>query len=408
MKFEWFLALRYFRGKRKGSRFLSFIKIMSITGVVIGSAGLLIALSVVHGFKSAIQEKVLGFGPHIHIASYSNEPLYRADTLTSYIKKNKSVQDVQAIISGQVMLQSDNHVAGVRLKGVETSGGLSQLDQYINKGSYQLSAPEDKTPRMVLGSEMARNLDLDIGDKFIAYTLEGMPSPLNSPEIQQFRLSGIYHTGIAQFDESMAIVDRQYAGQLFDIQGVQASAIEIRAKDIDEIRSLDETIYSGLSYPYYSETIYERYRSIFAWIDLQEQTIPFVISVMIIVAAFNLIGTVLMMVLERTRDIGILKTMGAKSKHIRHIFLLEGMFVAILGLAIGIGLSLLFYWVQSTYHIIPLSEQNYYLAYAPVEPHGLDFLLVGGATILLCALASYLPSRIAANMDPLKIISYGR
>ncbi len=408
MNFEWFLALRYFRGKRKGSRFLSFIKIMSVTGVVIGAAGLLIALSIVHGFKSAINEKVLGFGPHITIASHSDDPLYRADSLTKYLNKFEGIEEMQPIVTGQVMLQAGNHVAGTMLKGVNADGGLTGLESFIDRGEYNLKSDSSGLPKMIMGSVMARNLNLDIGQKFIAYTLKGAPSPLNSPEIQQFQLGGIYHTGIDRFDESMALVHRPYARQLFDIQGVQASAVEIRAKDINTIKSLDEKIYAGLSFPYFTETIYERYRNIFAWVDLQEETIPFIISVMIIVAAFNLIGTVLMMVLERTRDIGILKTMGATGKHIRRIFLMEGLFVASAGLLIGVGISLLFYWIQSTYQLIPLTEQNYYLSHVPVEPHSIDFILVSVVTFVLCGLASYLPSRIAANMDPLKIISYGR
>jgi lipoprotein-releasing system permease protein len=129
---------------------------------------------------------------------------------------------------------------------------------------------------------------------------------------------------------------------------------------------------------------------------------------MVIVAAFNLIGTVLMMVLERVRDIGILKTIGAKSKAIRRIFLLEGLFVAASGLIIGMGISLLFYWLQINYQIIPLSEENYYMSTAPVEPHLLDFLIVSGITILLCALASWLPARIAAKTDPVKVLSIGK
>jgi lipoprotein-releasing system permease protein len=129
---------------------------------------------------------------------------------------------------------------------------------------------------------------------------------------------------------------------------------------------------------------------------------------MIIVASFNLIGTILMMVLERTRDIGILKTMGSQSKRIRSVFLLEGLIVAGTGLAIGITFSLVFAWLQSTYQLIPLSEENYYMAYAPVEPHGLDFVIVAVVTLVLCALASWLPARIASKTDPLTVIAYGR
>lgn len=408
MNFEWYLALRYFKGKRKGSRFLSFIKTMAITGVAVGSAGLLIALSVVHGFKSVIDNKVLGFAPHISVTTFSDDPIYRADTLLPDIKKYPEIAQAQAVVDGQAMLQSPDEVTGAQFKGVDESGDVTDIRNYISKGKYDLSTDSTGLPGIVIGADLAKTLGAKINSVLTAYTMEGMPSPLSSPEIKQFRLTGIYETGVGQFDDILALVARPYAQQLFEMPENNASAIEIRLKDQSKIKSFDRRLADNLQFPYFTKTIYDRYGNIFAWVDLQEQTIPFVISVMIIVAAFNLIGTILMMVLERTRDIGILKTMGAEDKSIRWIFLLEGFFVAVVGLLIGISLSLLFAWLQSTYHIIPLSEQNYYMAYAPVEPHMMDFGIVAIVTLILCALASWLPARIASKTDPLKVIAYGR
>ena len=408
MNFEWYLAKRYFKGKRKGSRFLSFIKVMAITGVAVGSAGLLIALSVVHGFKSVIDNKVLGFAPHVTVTSFSDRAINRADTLLNKIEAYPEIDKAQAVINGQTMIQGGDDVTGTLLKGVDESGDVTDIKHYITRGSYDLSTDSSGRPGIVVGSKLAQTLNVGINSTLTAYTVDGLPSPLSSPEIQQFRLSGIYQTGIGQFDDVLALAARPYIQKFFLKSPREASAIEIRLNNSSQIESFGEKLNSELSYPYFTETIYERYSNIFAWVDLQEQTIPFVIAVMIIVAAFNLIGTVLMMVLERTRDIGILKTIGAGNKSIRGIFLLEGLFVAVTGLLIGITLSLVFAWLQSTYQIIPLSEQNYYMAYAPVEPHMLDFALVAGVTLLLCALASWLPARIAANTDPLKVIAYGR
>ena len=408
MNFEWYLALRYFKGKRKGSRFLSFIKIMAITGVAVGSAGLLIALSIVHGFKSTIDNKVLGFAPHITISTYSSDPLYRSDTLVTDLKKYDEIENAQAVVYGQAMIQSPEEVTGIFFKGVEPEGDVTDLNQYISEGVFDLSTDSAGMPGIILGRQMAETLNATIGTVLTAYTIEGIPSPLNSPEIQQFRLKGIYQTGIDRFDEIYALVNRRYAQELFRIPGVHASAVEIRLKDNSEIQAFNRELSESLPFPYYTETIFSQYGNIFAWVDLQEETIPFVISVMIIVAAFNLIGTILMMVIERTRDIGILKTIGAQSRKVRKIFLLEGFFVASVGLIIGMGISLLFAWAQSTYQLIPLSEQNYYMSYAPVEPHGLDFLIVAAVTFLLCGLASWLPARVASKTDPLSVIAYGR
>lgn len=381
---------------------------MAITGVAIGSAGLLIALSVVHGFKSVIDSKVVGFAPHLSVSTFSGKTVDEADTLLTHLEQYPEIDKAQAVIEGQTMLQTSDEVTGTLLKGVDKEGDVTDIREYISQGEYDLSTDSTGRPGIIVGSKLAQSINAEINSTLTAYTVEGLPSPLSSPEIKQFRLTGIYQTGIGQFDDVLALADRREIEKLFHKTPDDASAIEIRLNSRSDIEPFGEVLDSELSYPFYSETIFERYSSIFAWVDLQEETIPFVIAVMIIVAAFNLIGTVLMMVLERTRDIGILKTIGASDKSIRGIFLLEGLFVAITGLLIGISLSVAFAWVQSTYHIIPLSEENYYMAYAPVEPHMIDFVLVTGVTLFLCALASWLPARIAAKTDPLKVIAYGR
>ncbi len=408
MNFTWYIASRYFKGGQRKSRFLSFIKIMAVAGVAIGSAGLLIALSIVHGFKSTINEKIVGFAPHVTVSSYMGDPLMRSDTLRTYVNNIPGVEQSQPVVIGQVMIQSARDVSGTVIKGVSEDGDVTRLRTYITQGNYDLSEQESGLPGIILGSNLARTIGAEIGGKITVYALEGMPSPFNTPEIQQYTLTGIYQTGIARFDDNFAITNIESARTLFDLGRLQATVLEINVQDTDQIRAVYADIRDNTSFPYVTESIYQRYRNIFAWVDLQEETIPFVISVMVIVAAFNLIGTVLMMVLERVRDIGILKTIGAKSKTIRGIFLLEGLFVAGVGLLIGFAISLLFYWLQVTYQIIPLSEQNYYMSYAPVEPHLIDFFIVGGLTIILCAMASWLPARFAAKTDPVKVLTFGK
>lgn len=408
MKFTWYIAGRYFKGNKRESRFLSFIKIMAIAGVAVGSAGLLIALSIVHGFKSTINEKIVGFAPHITVHTFLNEPMNRADTLQVFMNDIEGIERSQPIVLGQVMIQASGDVSGSGIKGVPEEGDVTMLRSFISEGEYNLKMTESGLPGIIIGSDLARNIGASVGDRVTVYALDGMPSPLNTPEIKQFRLTGIYQTGIARFDDNFALIPIDSARQIFEFRENQASAFDINVSNIQDIEPIYRTIRDETKFPYVTESVYQRYRNIFAWVDLQEETIPLVIGVMVIVAAFNLIGTVLMMVLERVRDIGILKTIGAKSKAIRKIFLLEGLFVAASGLIIGIGISLLFYWLQVNYQIIPLSEENYYMSTAPVEPHLLDFVIVSGVTILLCALASWLPARIAAKTDPVKVLTVGK
>ncbi|MFO7846154.1 MAG: ABC transporter permease [Balneolaceae bacterium] len=408
MSFTWYVARRYFQGNNRDSRFLSFIKIMAIVGVAVGSAGLLISLSIVHGFKSTINEKILGFAPHITAQTFVGEPIQRADTLQVYLAGFEGVERAEQTVTGNVMIQASADISGTVIKGVEPGGDLTQLNTYITEGSYSVEQDESGLPGIVLGKSLAASIGATLGERVTVFALEGLPSPLNTPEIRQYHLSGIYETGIDRFDDNFAVTDISTVRTLFGLGTRQASVIEVNTSDISQIPSVYASIRDGTQFPIVAENVYQRYRNIFAWIDLQEETIPLVIGVMVIVAAFNLIGTVLMMVLERVRDIGILKTIGAKSKAIRTIFLLEGLFVAISGLAIGIGLSLLFWFLQTTYDIIPLSQENYYMNSAPVEPHMLDFFVVGAITILLCALASWLPARIAAKTDPVRVLSFGR
>lgn len=408
MNFTWYVASRYFRGNNRESRFLSFIKIMSIAGVAVGAAGLLIALSIVHGFKSTINEKILGFAPHVTVQMYMGQNIQRADTLQAWLVDMPGVDRAHPAITGEVMIQSVSDISGTVIKGVNPGGDVTQLRDYITQGEYNLEMNEDHLHGIILGAALARSIGAEIGSKVTVFALDGLPSPFNTPEIQQYYLSGIYQTGIDRFDDNFALTNITSTRRLFDLGDRQASVMEINSQDLGEISTVYGAIRDGTSFPYVTENIYQRYRNIFAWVDLQEETIPFVISVMIIVAAFNLIGTILMMVLERVRDIGILKTIGAKSKAIHRIFLLEGLFVAVSGLIIGIGISLLFYWVQVQYEIIPLTEENYYMSTVPVEPHLFDFVIVAAVTIVLCTLASWLPARIAAKTDPVKVLTFGR
>lgn len=381
---------------------------MAIAGVAVGSAGLLIALAIVHGFKSTINEKIIGFAPHVTVQPFAGQPIQQSDTLEVHLSTFEGVDRVQSVAIGQVMIQSSQDISGTVIKGVHRDGDITELREYINRGEYNLGINESGLPGIIIGHSLARLIGADIGDRVTVFALDGLPSPLNTPEIQQYFVSGIYQTGIDRFDDNFALADIRSVRNLLGMASNEATMMEINVSDVSLINSVYADIRDGTRFPFVTESVYQRYRNIFAWVDLQEETIPFVISVMIVVAAFNLIGTVLMMVLERVRDIGILKTMGARNRAIRRTFLLEGFFVAATGLIIGIGISMLFYWLQVQYQIIPLSEENYYMAYAPVEPHLFDFVIVSAVTFILCTLASWLPARIAAKTDPVQVLSFGK
>jgi len=260
---------------------------MAIGGVAIGSAGLLIALSIVHGFKSTINEKIVGFAPHVTVASYTGEPLFRADTLQTFISELPGVDRAQPVALGQVMIQSTRDVSGTLIKGVPVEGDVTNLHTYISRGTYDLSEQQSGLTGIIIGSSLARTIGADIGDRVTVYAIDGLPTPFNTPEIRQFTLTGIYQTGIARFDDNFALAEIESVRRLFDLNPQHASSIEINVANTAQIEETYTTIRNETQFPFVTESIYQRYRNIFAWVDLQEETIPLVIGVMIIVAAFN-------------------------------------------------------------------------------------------------------------------------
>ena len=411
MNIERFLAYRYFWGKRSGGGFISFIKSMSITGVAIGSAGLLITLSIVHGFKETIHEKVINFAPHITVTSFSNQPIYRADTLQAYLKDLEGLSYVAPIIRGQVILQYKEQITGAILKGVPNVLEDPSVSPYF-KSTYSASATATSILNsLVLGQGIAQDLGVNIGDRINVYSVTDnfTKDTFGSPELKQLEISHIYNTGIEFFDSQYALANVEIVRELLSMPFPQAQDLELRIHKptISSIGKFERILDKKISFPYYTETIESRYGNLFAWVELQENIIPLVIGVMILIAAFNLIGAILMMVLERTQDIGVLKTLGANQQQIQRIFLIEGFWVSIIGLIIGMGISLAFIFVQSEFELIRISEENYYMSVAPVSPHLLDFLVVPAVTTILCTLASWIPARIGARFDPLYAIKLG-
>ncbi len=412
---ERFLAYRYFWGKRSGSGFISFIKTMSITGVALGSAGLLIALSIVHGFKETIQDKVVSFAPHITVSSFSDQPLFRADTLQTYIKSIDGLTYLAPVIRGQVILQHKEQITGAMLKGVPNMLKDPSIAPYItsSRSTTKDTTQTSFTPvnNLILGQDIAQSLGVGIGDWIIVYSVSDQSTrdTFGSPELKKFEISHIYNTGIEFFDSQYALADVEIVRELLSIPFPQAHDLELRIQEptLSSISEFDRILEKKIKFPYYSETIENRYGNLFAWVELQENIIPLVIGVMILVAAFNLIGAILMMVLERTQDIGVLRTLGATQQQIQRIFLMEGVWVSIFGLIIGMGISLAFIFIQNEFELIRLAEENYYMSVAPVSPYLLDFLIVSLVTIALCTLASWIPARIGARFDPLYAIKLG-
>ncbi len=409
MGFVRFVALRYLTGRRGGAGFLTFAKALAIGGVAVGTAGLLIALAVSHGFKDSIRGKVLSYGPHLSVTGMLETPIYRADTLVTWLKALPEVDEAQAVLYGQVMLQHGDRVEGTFLKGVPAeTGDLTGIRSYVSAGRYSVLPDSLGRPTVVLGAALARKLGVEPGDLVTAFAITGLPSADNLPQVRRFVVAGLYRTGVDPLDDVFVLMADTEAGGLLNLDAPASHQVDVRLRDLALLPEFEPRLEAALSFPYITESVYLRYSNLLAWVDLQEQIIPMIIGVMVVVAAFNLIGTILMMVLERVRDIGILKTMGATNRQIRGIFLLDGLLVGTLGIGIGVGTALVFSWAQATFGLIPLDPASYYMETAPVAPQTADYIWVSGLALGLSVLAAWLPARAAARIRPLETIQFGR
>jgi lipoprotein-releasing system permease protein len=408
------MSLRYLRGaegQSEGRSFLRFITYVAIGGVTLGVAALLLALAIVRGFSREIENKIVGFGAHIQVTSYvQDETLDDSGTLRSDLEAMDGVAQVSPVIEQPMLLRhSKEAIDGVVLLGVNQLP--SYLDDRIEAGEVGRGETGKNSPGLVVGRELATRLGLEVGDLVTAFALQqGAPEEsgggLQRPRVKQFRVRGIYNTSLQNIDDVYVFGDLDTARWLGDVSLSSVSRFNVTVTDRSRIDSLAATIENRFGFPVAARTIYQQYAGLFAWVDLQQSIIPLVIGVIVIVAAFNIIGTLLMLILEKTREIGILKSLGTSGSTLKRLFLTLGLLIGSVGTAIGSVLALSLALVQQQFGVISLPAEAYYMSTAPIGLNPWDFVLVAFTTILLCGAAAYVPSRVAARVEPVQAIRF--
>lgn len=409
------MALRYLRsaqGRDEGRRFVRFITYVAIGGVAVGVAALLLALSIVRGFSNEIEAKIVGFGAHVQVESFQDEPIGGADTLKSRLAAMPEVEFVASTIQEFALLRrSRTEIDGVAIWGIE------ELPNYIREsiidGTPDLSTEGAERPGVVLGRSLANTLGTRVGDRVTSFSMRtnggeraALAGGLTAPRVKQFDVVGIYETSLSDFDELYAFTSTEAARNLLGYGPNEVTRFDLTLFDVDRAQDVARVVEDDLGFPIMARSIYEVYSGLFAWVNLQEGIIPIVISVIVLVAAFNIVGTLLMLILEKTREIGILESMGASRRSLRKLFLWLGILVGGVGTIIGELFALIFAILQKRYEIIPLPEEAYYMTTAPIELNSMDFVIVGGVAMLLCTLAAYIPARVAARVEPIRAIHF--
>ncbi|MCS7230296.1 MAG: ABC transporter permease [Candidatus Kryptonium sp.] len=404
MSFELFITKRYIKATRI-TGFISFITLISIIGIMLGTSALIIAISISNGFEKELKEKVIGFTSHIQVSKFDVRYFDKDDW--QGFEKIKTISNVNAVspfAAREAMIRSSYGIEGVYLKGILPEYDFSIIKKSIIEGEYNFDE-NDGTPKIIIGKKLANKLGVEVGDKVIILAIDPANPYFLAPKMEQFKISGIYETGMAEYDDIFVYVRLEHAQYLLDL-GNNVSGFDVMVKNVDLIDETALEIQDKLGYPYYARTMYQMYRNLFAWLELQKKPVPIVLGLIIIVAVFNIIGTLLMMVLEKTKEIGILKSMGASSKSIMKIFVYQGLFIGIVGTILGNLLAYVLSSIQLKYKPLSLPEDIYFMSSVPVLLQLETFAIVSFVALALCFLATLIPALIASRIQPVEAIRF--
>ena len=400
--FPFFISKKYIFSKRD-SRFINLISTISITGISLGVATLIIALSILNGFEETITNKIIDFDSHIKIASYKNTlPDYHRTQPLIKSKLGDYTIYVNPYASNLGIIGTKKIKEGVSIKGINPSDNWSGIKESIVEGKFELD-----NGKIIIGKKLANKLRVKVGDKVTLFTLKNnqLPSPENFPNIARYTVGSIFESGMAEYDDLIAYISLKDAQKLFSI-GDNINGYDIKLNNISRIDSLTSVLSAGLRYPHSVRSIYQTHRNIFTWINLQKEPVPIVLALIIVVAVFNIIGTLLMIVLEKTSSIGVLKSLGAKRKQIISVFIYQGIFLALVGIIIGNILAFAVTMIQLKFNIISLPSSVYFVTSVPIKISPEVFFIVSLLTLILCLIVSIIPSYIASRIQPVTSLRF--
>ncbi|MBI3195405.1 MAG: ABC transporter permease [Ignavibacteriae bacterium] len=402
MPFEWFIAKRFLQSHRKGG-VLSFISIISILGITLGTASLIITLSILAGFEKEIKDKVIAFVTHIQIQGFQGKSLpYSISTLEKIREENPEIKSVSPFVAREGMLRSKSSVEGVFLKGIDINQENSAVSKYLVEGNLLRSSVNSN--QIIIGMKLARKLQVNVTDTIIAFGISGTEDLLQ-PRAKQFVVTGIYESGMSEYDDIYAFTEMTSAQELFSMSD-EITGYEISVTDISNVEELSHSLSESLGYPYYVRTMFQMYRNLFSWIDLQKKLSPILLVLIIIVATVNILGMLLMFVLEKVKAIGILSTMGATNKNLQRIFFYQGIIISLIGIGLGNILGLVLCFLQQEFHLISLPSDIYLMTTVPIMMLPENFLLVSTVAFLLSIATTLLPSRAASKIDIISAIRF--
>jgi len=414
-----FVGLRYLRARRRS--FLSLISFISLLGVVIGVATLDIVLAVMTGFEQDLRQKILGMNPHIVVVSYAG-PVADDPALVERVRQTDGVLAAAPFIYGQAMLSVGRSAAGVVVRGIDPAkaGAVVDVERHLQSGTlaelgrmHSVTLPPEEgkgkveLPGLLIGGELARQLGVAAGDVLTLISPLGTPGPTGMvPRMKRFVLVGVFDSGMFDYDTTLAYMAVADAQRFFEMKdGI--TGIEVRVRDVYDARAVARRIETTLGgFPYRARDWMEVNRNLFSALKLEKVVYGIVLCLIVVVAAFNILATLTMVVKEKRRDIAILKSMGGSSGSIGRIFILNGALIGVAGTVLGNLLGLAGCWILARYQFVELPKDVFLVTTLPVKLDPLNFAVVAAVSMAICVIAAVSPARRAASLVPVEVIRY--
>jgi lipoprotein-releasing system permease protein len=406
MAFELFIALRYLLARRKQA-FISLISLISTMGVAVGVMALIIALALMTGLQGELRDRILGSTAHVYVWKTGGIEDYQAEL--AKLRTVEGVAGAGPAVMGKALISTDLADAFISLKGVDPAleGNVTDIQRAMLRGSIEALVPksEDALPGILVGRNLAGQLGLEVGEVATLLTPQGTLSPMGMiPRTRRVQVVGIYALGLFEFDATYGLVSLEFAERL--LGKTAPDLIELRVDDLSDAPQVSDRVVTELGDDYVSQDWTDINQSLFSALWLEKMAISITIGLIVMVAALNIVASLILLVMEKSRDIAILKTMGTSSRRVMTIFMLQGLVIGLIGTAVGAVCGLALCWVFDRYRLIQIPMDVYQVSYVPFVVEPLDVAVVIVSAVVICFLATLYPSRQASRLDPVQALRF--